>query len=140
MARSARSKPATVLIVENEAIVRLELADWLAERGLIVLQADGADEAIALLDAHPEVKLLLTDITMPGSMDGARLAHHVRGRWPPVKIIVMSGLIDAHLPELPADSIVVSKPFRHEELWPSMAYLANDNSPRSSGRRAAPPR
>ena len=136
MAQSARPEPATVLVVENEAIVRIELADWLAERGLIVLQADGADEAIALLDAHPEVKLLLTDITMPGSMDGARLAHHVRGRWPPVKIIVMSGLIDAHLPELPADSVVVAKPFRHEELWPSIAYLANDNS-LTPGSRAA---
>ena len=49
--------------------------------GLVVLSASDADEAIALLDTHPEIELLLTDITMPGSMDGVRLAHHVRHRW-----------------------------------------------------------
>ncbi len=128
MFQSARPKPATILIAESEAIVRMELADWLTEKGLIVLQAEGADEAIALLDAHPEVKLLLTDIKMPGSMDGARLARHVRGRWPPVKIIVISGSIDAQSAELPEDSVFLSKPFAHEDLWPSIAYLANDNT------------
>lgn len=82
MAQSASLYPATILIVENEAIVRMELAAQLTALGLKVLVAGDADEAIDLLDAHAEIELLLTDVTMPGSMDGVRLAHHVRKRWP----------------------------------------------------------
>ena len=96
MARSHRLMPTTVLVVENEALVRLEVADRLARLGLLVLVASDADEAIVLLDAHPEIDVLFTDIRMPGSMDGVRLAHHVRNRWPPVRIIVASGMIDEH--------------------------------------------
>ncbi len=56
-----------------------------------MLEASNADDAISLLDAHPEVRLMFTDIDMPGSMDGLKLAAAVRDRWPPVKIIVTSG-------------------------------------------------
>src|SRR5580692_7223901 len=104
MAQFAPLNPSTILVVEDEAIIRLELVDWLCDMGLVVLEANNADEAIALLDTHPEIELLMTDILMPGSMDGARLAHHVRGRWPPVKIIVASGLVDTLLADLPKGS------------------------------------
>ena len=116
MPRCAPHKPATVLIVENEVIVQLELAAQLADMGLIALTASNADEAIAVLDAHAEIRLLLTDIRMPGSMDGLRLAHHVRRRWPPVRIIVISGLIDTKLSQLPVDSIFLPKPYRPDGL------------------------
>src|ERR1700722_6801077 len=105
MVQSAHLNPATVLIVENEAIVRLELASQLSEMGLIVLAASDADEAIALLDENAGISVMFTDITMPGSMDGIRLAHHVRGRWPPVRIIVASGKIETQLATLPEGSI-----------------------------------
>jgi hypothetical protein len=98
------------LIVEHEAIVRLELADRLTETGLRVLVAKNADEAIDLLNTHPEIELLLTNIKMPGSMDGIRLSHHVRDRWPPVKIIVMSGIVKTKLSELPRGSIFFPSP------------------------------
>jgi CheY-like chemotaxis protein len=122
MARFARLTPATILVVENEALVRLELADRLARPGLIVLIAADADEAIELLDAHPEVEVLFTDVRMPGSMDGIRLAHHVRGRWPPVKIIVTSG-IDAELNDLPGGSLFLSKPYAPESLDHALAQM-----------------
>jgi CheY-like chemotaxis protein len=111
------------LIVENEAIVRLELADRLVEMGLKVFVADGADEAIRLLDAHAEIELMFTDITMPGSMDGLRLAHHVRERWPPVRIIVTSGLISTLLSDLPAESIFLAKPYAPEALAEALHRL-----------------
>ena len=126
MARSARPKPATILIVENEAIVRLELAVSLADLGFIVLEAEDADCAIALLETHRDISILVTDIMMPGSMDGVRLAHHVRGRWPPVKIVVLSGLIDTPLSELPADSVFVPKPYDVRELCPALAQMAGE--------------
>ena len=121
MAQFAPLKPATILVVEDHALVQLELADWLAELGLTVLTADNADEAIALLDTHPEIELMLTDIRMPGSMDGVRLAHHVAERWPPVRIIVASPKFGADLLDLPLNSLFVPKPFQREELWGALA-------------------
>jgi two-component system, response regulator PdtaR len=137
MAQSARLKPATILVVENEAIVRLELADWLADLGLLVLEAQDADEAITLLDAHPEIEFLMTDIRMPGSMDGVRLAHHVRGRWPPVKIIVVSGMVETQLSELPHASIFVSKPYDHQMLSQALGRFTTGSQPSPIGRNAA---
>jgi CheY-like chemotaxis protein len=137
MAQSARINPATILIVENEALVRLELAHWLSEMGLNTLSADNADAAIELLDTHPEIEFLLTDIRMPGSMDGIRLAQHVRGRWPPVKIIVISGLVDTLQSALPADTAFVAKPFGRESLLRAVARLKPGGRPGSSPRQAA---
>lgn len=116
MGRPDHLKPATVLIVENEALVRLELVHSLSQTGLLVLEASDADEAIALLDAHPEIELMVTDIRMPGSIDGIRLAHHVRDRWPPLKIIVVSGSLETEQSELPTNSFFIAKPFHHAAI------------------------
>ncbi len=130
MAQSAPLNPATILIVENEAIVRMELAAQLTELGLKVLVAGDADEAIDLLDAHAEIELLLTDVTMPGSMDGVRLAHHVRKRWPPIKILVTSGRPGTSLGDLPLGSAFVPKPYAPEMLRDALRPLLNGNGPR----------
>jgi CheY-like chemotaxis protein len=116
MAQFNRLRPATVLIVEDDILVQLELADWLEELGHMVFTANNADEAIALLESHPEIDRLVTDIRMPGSMDGIRLAHYVAGRWPPVKIIVLSGILNTALSELPPNSIFVPKPYHPQTL------------------------
>jgi CheY-like chemotaxis protein len=121
MARTTTAHLATVLVVENEAIVRLELVSQLAEGGYRVLAASDADEAIGLLDKHPEIELLLTDRNMPGSMDGIRLAHHVRDRWPPVKIIVASGMIEGTIAALPKGSVFLAKPYDPASLMMALA-------------------
>ena len=135
--RALELKPATILVVEDDAIVQVELADWLAELGLTVLTANNADEAIVLLDSCPQIEILLTDIRMPGTMDGIRLAHHVRGRRPPVKIIVASGVTNTQLSELPDGSAFVPKPLEREKLWQSLADMMGANPSGSSGRKAA---
>ena len=61
------------------------------EAGYEAVEASNADEAIRILEADPTIRLVFTDIDMPGSMDGLKLAHYVRGRWPPIKLIVASG-------------------------------------------------
>ena len=132
MAPHPHLKPATVLIVENEALVRLELADWLSKSGIAVFAATNADEAIVLLDAHPGIEILLTNIKMPGSMDGVRLSHHVRHRWPPVQIIVMSGLVNTRLSDLPPGSLFLSKPYAREALREALAHMIS-SGPRSAG-------
>jgi CheY-like chemotaxis protein len=133
MAQAGPTKPPTVLVVENEAIVRLELVDQFEGLGLIVLAAQDADEAILLLDSHPEIELLMTDIKMPGSMDGIRLAHHVRDRWPPVKIIVLSGMLNTQLSQLPGESIFLSKPYDPGALAEALSNMLNSHVPPTAG-------
>jgi two-component system, response regulator PdtaR len=137
VAQSPCLKFSTILIVENEAIVRLELADWLAEMGLGVLAAANADEAVALLDLHPEIEALITGIKMPGAMDGVALAHHVRDRRPLVRIIVESGVVDTQLSELPDGAVFVPKPFEPQKLWQALAPFADGGRPNSLGCKAA---
>jgi len=138
MAQFAPLKPTAILVVENEAMIRLELVDWLLDLGMAVLAANNADEAIAMMEAHPEIELLMTDIRMPGSMDGARLAHHVRGRWPPVKIVVVSGLVNTRLCDLPKGSIFMPKPFDHVSLWETLSRVAGEKRADRSSRKPAP--
>ena len=129
MGQSTPLKSPIVLVVENEAIIRLELAHELADMGLAMLEADNADEAIALLDAYPEIRIMLTDIKMAGSIDGIRLAHQVRDRWPPVKIIVASGMLGTRFSDLPAGSILVAKPYKPEDIKRAMSYVTGRKPP-----------
>jgi CheY-like chemotaxis protein len=79
---------AVVLAVEDEPMVLMMAIDVITEAGFEALRAGNADEAIALLESRDDIRIIFTDINMPGSMDGLRLAHAVRGRWPPIEIIV----------------------------------------------------
>ena len=81
----------TILIVEDEAILRFDLVDFFEHAGWRVFEATNAESAIELLDRHREIGAVLTDVNMPGSMDGLALAHHVRGRYPPTVLFVVSG-------------------------------------------------
>jgi CheY-like chemotaxis protein len=133
MAQYIPPSRATILVVENEAIVRIELAAQLSEMGLRVLVASDADQAIILLDAHRDIGVLLTDITMPGSMDGLRLARHVRNRWPPIKIVATSGRVGSGVGDLPPGSTFLAKPYSPETLRQAIAPLIKDKR----ARRAA---
>lgn len=109
-----QSKPIgsnTILIVEDEAIVRFELVDFFQEAGFHVFAATDADEAIAILDEHGEVRVVLTDIDMPGSMDGLKLAHYVRRRFPPTLLLVASDRMSVPVGDMPEHSAYLAKPF-----------------------------
>ncbi|SIQ02031.1 Response regulator receiver domain-containing protein [Rhizobium sp. RU33A] len=113
----------TVIVVEDETLVRMDIAMSLQDEGFTVLEASDADEAIGLLDTHPEIRLMFTDIDMPGSMDGLKLAKAVRDRWPPVKIIVASG--HRHLSDelLPIEGKFFSKPYNHARIISAMREM-----------------
>jgi CheY-like chemotaxis protein len=80
-----------VLIVEDEFLLRMDAVDMIAAAGFEVVEAINADDAIEILESRPDITAVFTDIQMPGTMDGLKLARAVRGRWPPVKIIATSG-------------------------------------------------
>jgi CheY-like chemotaxis protein len=100
-----------VLVVEDEILIRFGIVGELEDEGFTVFEAASADAAIVLLQLQPSINLLLTDIDMPGSMDGLKLAAAVRRRWPPVKIIVTSGQIDLSDADLPEGGRFFPKPY-----------------------------
>ncbi|MDO6415118.1 response regulator [Sphingomonas sp. BIUV-7] len=110
MAQLDRSRQ-TILIVEDEAIIRMDLVDFFADSGFDVLEAEGADGAIALMENNPSIAAVVTDIQMPGSMDGVKLSHYLRDRWPPTVLIVTSGAIKPTAADLPQGAIFMPKPF-----------------------------
>jgi CheY-like chemotaxis protein len=112
-----------VLVVEDEHLIRMDTASFLEAAGFAVYEANNAAEAIRLLQLHDEIRLIFTDIDMPGSMDGLALAHSVRGRWPPVKIIVTSGYVKVRGNDLPVGALFIEKPYHHEHIAHKMKEL-----------------
>jgi CheY-like chemotaxis protein len=116
--------PIRILVVEDEPLVRMNIAMHLGDEGFEVLEASNADDAIALLEQHPTINLVFTDIDMPGSMDGLKLSAFVRKRWPPVRIIVTSGKRLVEITELPDGSMFFAKPYQLDVVTTAMRELA----------------
>jgi two-component system, response regulator PdtaR len=112
-----------VLVVEDEYLIRMDTATYLEAAGFAVFEADNAADAIGCLELHKEIRLIFTDINMPGSMDGLALAHYVRGRGPPVKIIVTSGYVKVRRDDLPVGAIFVEKPYYPKAIAERMNEL-----------------
>ena len=111
-----------ILVVEDESLINLMVSEDLRAAGHKVISAYNADQAIAILESRNDIRLVFTDVDMPGSMDGLRLAAVVRDRWPPVQIVVTSG----KLPEmaLPGDMPFLPKPYRNDELLSTLEALS----------------
>jgi DNA-binding LytR/AlgR family response regulator len=116
-----------VLIVDDEALVRMGAVQIVEEAGLLALEAPNADAAIKILQSRADIWAVFTDINMTGSMDGSKLAHAIRGRWPPIHLIVTSGLMVEE--KLPENSIFLPKPYSAEQVT---AILNNLMSPHPS--------
>jgi two-component system, response regulator PdtaR len=116
MAVVSRAKTPAVLIVEDELLVRLCAVETVEAAGFTVLEAANADEAIRILENRGDIRVVFTDIHMPGSMDGLKLAHAVRNRWPPIKIMVTSGHERIAERDLPAGGRFFAKPYSPSEI------------------------
>jgi len=118
----AHSKP-SVLVVEDESLVRMAIVDRLENEGFLVLEAANADEALAILINNLDIRLVFTDVDMPGTMDGLKLAAAVRDRWPPIKILVTSGYKHVRLDQIPAEVEFVPKPYDPDKLIHALRRL-----------------
>lgn len=116
-----------VLFVEDERLLRILAVEVVEEAGFIAIEAQDADEAVILLESRSDITLLFTDINMPGSIDGLKLAHAVRDRWPPIKILVVSGKQQLQSSDLPSNSCFVEKPYQTSALFEELRSL--DGSP-----------
>jgi two-component system, response regulator PdtaR len=112
-----------VLVVEDEPLLRMLAVEVVEEAGFIAIEARDADEAVTLLESRTDITLLFTDINMPGSMDGLKLAHAVRDRWPPIKILVVSGKQQLQISDLPSNSWFVRKPYQTAALVEELRSL-----------------
>ena len=111
-----RSKTPAVLIVEDEPLVRLDAVRTIENAGFEVIEAANADEAIRVLETRSDIRLVFTDVHMPGSMDGLKLAHAARNRWPPIKIIVTSGRGQVSEQDLPEGGRFIAKPYEPTQI------------------------
>lgn len=112
-----------ILVVEDEPLIRLGLVSVIEEAGYIALEAANADAAIRVLEADSSVRLVVTDVDMPGSMDGIKLAHYVNRKWPPIKLIVISGKIGVKPGELPEGARFMGKPYQEAALLDLMKTM-----------------
>jgi two-component sensor histidine kinase len=105
-----------VLIVEDEMLLRMRAVDLVEDAGFTPLEAVNADDALALLESRSDIELLFTDIQMPGSMNGLKLAHAVHERWPSIKIILVSGQVTPNEEDRPAESRFFGKPVEVQQM------------------------
>lgn len=114
-----------VLVVEDEPIIRMSTVAMIEDAGYDAVEAADADEAIALLERWPEIRVVVSDIEMPaGSMDGLKLVHAVRERWPPVILILASGRVSPRVDEMPSDTVFLRKPYAEDDLLNILAKAA----------------
>lgn len=115
-----------VLVVEDEAFIRMSIVDELEDAGFTVFEAANAADAIEVLIANSAIELMFTDVDMPGGIDGLKLAASVRDRWPPIKIIVTSGHRNVNVDALPVEARFMPKPYDITEIIRSIREMTSN--------------
>ena len=105
-----------VLVVEDEMMLRMRAVDIVQDAGFVPVEAVSADQAMQILESRDDISLLFTDIQMPGSIDGLKLAHATHARWPHIKIILVSGQIAVTDEDKPDDSKFFPKPLEIQQM------------------------
>lgn len=124
MGQSFHLSSFAVLVVEDDALLRAEAVDLCIEAGFTTYEARNADQAIHLLERHSDIRVLFTDIEMEGTMDGLKLAHAVRERWPPVSIMVTSGRRKVTKEDLPENGLFFAKPYPPDDIVKALNGIA----------------
>jgi two-component system, response regulator PdtaR len=112
-----------ILTAEDEFLISEYLRVVLEGAGHRVIVTYNADEAIEVLESRDDIELVITDIDMPGSMDGLRLAAAVREKWPPVKLIIVTGKAMPREEELPSGSLLVAKPYNPARVLSAVRHF-----------------
>jgi CheY-like chemotaxis protein len=127
--QSPPSEPSIILLVEDEPLIRLLASDILTEAGFRVIEAMNTDEALTLLEAKPETVALVTDVKMPGAIDGFGLAHLVKSRWPHMGVVVTSAQALPGEGDLSADAVFLAKPYQLSALIDAVRKVTGDQPP-----------
>ena len=124
MKRALGEERTVVLVVEDDFLIREYAVEVINEAGFEAIEAANADEAIRILESRSDIRIVFTDVHMPGSIDGLKLAHAIRDRWPPIKLIVTSGQMNVPESALPAGGRFFSKPYQPSEIARALQEFA----------------
>ena len=122
MKKIAVKRP-VVLVVEDDFLIRIGAVEMIEAAEFDVVEAANADEALEILEVRLDITVVFTDIQMPGSMDGLKLASAIRGRWPPIKIVATSGIVDVRKVDLPEGGRFLPKPYSSAEIVGTLREL-----------------
>ncbi len=125
MLNTAPYAPKAVLVVEDDPLVRLGAVDLVEDAGYVAYEAGDADQAIAMLERHEDIFAVFTDIEMPGLMDGLKLAHFIKKRWPPCAILVASGYIKLSAKDMPENALFFPKPYTPSAIAEALGRVAS---------------
>lgn len=114
-----------VLVVEDEPLLLIAAVMLVENAGYVAIEASNAEEAIAALEKYPDISMVFTDVQMAGSIDGKALAHAVSVRWPPVRLIVVSGQVNLTSDDLPEGARFFSKPYDYGAVTKAMHAMLN---------------
>jgi CheY-like chemotaxis protein len=114
--------------VEDEYLIRMSAIDMVEEAGFEAIAAADADEAIRILESRNDIRAVFTDVQMPGSMDGLRLARVVRNRWPPIALIVTSGQTSVLDTDLPTGGRFLRKPYGLPQIEATLRQVISRQS------------
>jgi CheY-like chemotaxis protein len=115
-----------VLVVEDDLLLRMDAVDIVRSAGFDAVEASHADEAIEILEARPNIHVVFTDIQIPGSMDGLKLARFVKDRWPPIRIETTSGRVRISEADLPEGGRFIPKPYSPAQVIGTLRELMAD--------------
>jgi CheY-like chemotaxis protein len=120
------NRGAVILVVEDEPIIRMGALHFINDAGFGTIEASNANEAIQILESRPDIRLVFTDVGMPGSMDGIKLSHYIRDRWPPLKLFVASGKAIFDESHLPLGAKLFHKPYSESSIIEAMIDMLAD--------------
>lgn len=123
MDRAVPGQRQVVLVVEDEILIRMNATAMVEDAGFEAIAASDADEAIRILESRSDIRAVFTDVHMPGSMDGIRLASVVRNRWPPVALLVTSGQTNVPDGDLPTGGRFLKKPYAPVQIETALRQL-----------------
>ena len=123
---AAVAKRPIVLVVEDDFLLRMDAVDIVRDAGFEAVEAANANDAIAIIEANPNIHVVFTDVQMPGTMDGLKLARFIKDRWPPIKIVATSGRLRVSENDLPEGSIFVPKPYTPAQIIRTLRELTDN--------------
>ncbi len=104
-------RPPVVLVVDDEALLRMLATDYFRDAGYEVIEAENGDVALAMMRSRPDIRAIFTDVQMPGSLSGLELAERVRAECPTCAIVIVSGRQFPKPAELATGARFVAKPY-----------------------------
>lgn len=112
-----------ILVVEDEPLQRLMAVDLVEDAGFDVVDVASAIEAVRVLESRPDIRVVFTDIDMPGGLNGMQFAAAIRDRWPPIELIIVSGKRRLQAEEMPARGVFFAKPYKNDEITAVMRQM-----------------